>query len=271
MQYYNRPQLRFGFNKNYLTPGNQYLLIANAVAYLLQWAFGDQVIFWFGLHPADIFHKFFIWQFVSYMFLHANFWHIFLNMLMLWLFGGEVEKNWGTKEFIRFYLVCGIGAGFFHLIFQNASVVGASGAVYGVLIAFVMLFPDRLLFFFPFPIPLKAKYWAIILVSISLLMGIFGNDHLAHFAHLGGMLVGFLYIKFGWRLYLGDFLYKRKVKNNFLQRAKKRHHIINLRKDVDSILDKINEVGYENLTEREIEILKKASEILSKSKKDTEN
>ncbi len=271
MANYSNRQFQFGFRRDFFTPGVQYLLIANGIVFLFQLLFGDVLIKWFALHPADIFSRFFVWQFLSYQFLHANFWHIFINMLMLWMFGSEVERSWNTREFISYYLLCGIGAGLFHLIFQSASVVGASGAVYGVLIAFVMLFPDRLLFFFPFPIPLKAKYWAIILVSISLLMGIFSHDHFAHFAHLGGMLIGFLYLKFGWRFKWDEIIYKLKVKKNFQQQAKKRQQISQLRQEVDSILDKINDVGYENLTDDEIQTLKKASKILSSSNEFTEN
>ncbi|MDW7681988.1 MAG: rhomboid family intramembrane serine protease [bacterium] len=273
MQYYTNepPQFRVGFNNFRLTPGVKKLLIINMVVYFLQFFFSGWLIKWFALHPHDITHKFFIWQFVSYMFLHGGFWHIFFNMFMLWMFGTEVERSWGAREFLRFYLVCGIGAGLFHLLLQPASVVGASGAIYGVLIAFVMLYPDRRLLFFPFPFLLKAKYWALIFVGISLMMGLLAVDQVAHFAHLGGMLIGFLYIKFGWRLYLGNFFNKKKSELKSQKDERQRQQTITLLKKVDQILDKINEVGYENLTDRELRTLKDASDLLSKINEDQHN
>jgi len=271
MDYYNRPQFRFGFGSYLFTPGVKYLLFANGGVYFLQFLFGNQLIGWFGLHPSTIFHNFFLWQFFSYMFLHGGFLHLFFNMFMLWIFGIEVERNWGTREFLKFYVICGVGAGFFHLLFMSVAVIGASGAVYGVMIAFVMLYPDRLLFFFPFPVPLKAKYWAIIFIGISLIFGILGGGQTAHLAHLGGIIVGFLYIKFGSKLNFNDFIYRKKMEFKLQRRAKRRQRILKIKKEVDLILDKINEVGYQNLSEHEIKVLKEASELLSNDNEDIEN
>jgi len=248
-----------------ITPGVKYLIIANVGVFMLQLLFGDTLIFWFGLHPAMLFHRFFIWQLVTYLFLHGGFLHIFFNMLMLWLFGVEVERRWGMIEFLRYYFICGIGAGFFHLIFQSSTVIGASGAVYGVLIAFVLLYPDRKLFFFPFPIFLKAKYWALIFVGISFIFGFFGGDHIAHFAHLGGMAIGFVYFRFrfGWRL--NYYFYQKKAEREAKKRVKEEIQRQKLRLQVDAILDKITEKGYNSLTDRELKILKEASKILARS------
>ena len=269
--YYDRQQLRFGLGSGNIMPAIKKLLIANGIVYFLQMIAGNQFIALFGLHPDFVFKKFYIWQFFTYMFLHAGFFHIFFNMLMLWMFGSEVERTWGSKEFLKFYFICGVGAGLFQLIFKPALVVGASGAIYGVLIAFVLLYPNRKLMFFPFFISLKAKYWAMIFVGISILMGLWGEDNIAHFAHLGGMVIGFIYIKFGWKLFLSNFIYKKKVELKYRNVTRSKENILRLRKQVDIILDKINEKGYENLSEKDRQILKNASDALIKENDDLEN
>ncbi len=269
--YYNRQQVRFGLGGGNITPAVKQLLIANGIVFFLQMIAGDQLIVLFGLSRDFILKKFFVWQFFTYMFLHAGFFHIFFNMFMLWMFGGEVERAWGSKEFLKYYFICGAGAGVFQLVFKPALVIGASGAIYGVLIAFVLLYPNRQLMFFPFFISLKAKYWAMIFVGISLLMGISAKDHIAHFAHLGGMVIGYVYIKFGWKLFLSNFIYKKKAELKHLNMTKRREKILRLRKEVDIILDKINDVGYENISERDRQILKNASDTLTKENEDMEN
>jgi membrane associated rhomboid family serine protease len=268
--YYNQ-QLQFGFGGGGITPAIKQLLIANGVVFFLQMIAGDTFIALFGLHPELVFKRFFIWQFLTYMFLHDGMFHIFFNMLMLWMFGGEVERSWGSKEFLKYYFICGIGAGLVQFILRPALVIGASGAVYGVLIAFILLYPNRKLMFFPFFISLKAKYWAMIFAGISVLMGIWGNDRIAHFAHLGGMVIGFVYIKFGWKLFLSDFFYKKKVEIKHKTISRKRERILKIRKEVDAILDKINDVGYENLSNRDREVLKDASDALTKENDELEN
>jgi len=268
MQYYQNRQIRFGFGGGYITPAVRNLIFANGIVFLLQILIGGKLINLFGLHPVDVYRRFFIWQLFSYMFLHGGLFHIFLNMLILWMFGCEVERYWGAKEFLKYYFICGIGAGFFHIFFNMTSaipVVGASGAIFGILIAFALLFPDRLVILFPFPIPIKAKYLALLFASLELVSGIFlVRSGVAHFAHLGGMLVGFFYLKFGWRLSLSgrDFLKRKRIEWEIHRSLKKQQHISRLRREVDLILDKINEVGYENLTEKEKRTLKEASDAL---------
>lgn len=264
MDYYQRGQLRFGFGGGYITPAVRYLMFANGIIFILQAIIGRSLISWFGLQPAYVFKNFYIWQFFSYMFLHGDFLHIVLNMFILWMFGCEVERHWGEREFLKYYFICGIGAGFFHLIFNMSSpipVVGASGAIFGILIAFAMLFPDRLVILFPFPISIRAKYLVIIFASIELIFGFFGQSGVAHFAHLGGMIVGFVYLKYGWRLSVTgrDFIRKKQLDLELKRMLRKRQRIRRLREEVDLILDKINEVGYQNLSEKEKRILKEAS------------
>jgi len=260
-----------------LTHAVKILLIANVAAFFLQLIIKHPMLYLFGLNPHLVFKKFMIWQLVTYMFLHGGFWHLFFNMFVLWIFGSEVEREWGSREFFKYYFITGIGAGIFNLLFlwamgSPAITIGASGAVYGVLTAFGMLYPDRivtLLLFFVFPVSLKAKHLVLFVFGISLLMGVsnlFGTSGgIAHFAHLGGMVVGYLYLKSDWRLsILWDYLKRRREMRRFKMRMRKEEERQRLQAQIDRILDKINEVGYENLSDQEKKILKEASKFFSK-------
>jgi membrane associated rhomboid family serine protease len=145
---------------------------------------------------------FHIWQFVTYMFLHAGWSHIFFNMFALWMFGQAIENHWGTERFVVFYFLTGIGAALAHMLIGagGAPTLGASGAVYGILLAFGMMFPNRRIMLLIPPIPIKAKYFVVGYGAIELISGITRtNSGVAHFAHLGGMVVGFILIKY-WGL-----------------------------------------------------------------------
>jgi len=143
------------------------------------------------------------------MFLHGGLAHIFFNLFALWLFGQGIENLWGTERFVKFYFICGVGAGLIQLAVslfvagQNAPVIGASGAIFGILLAFGMMFPDQYIYLIIPPIPMKAKYFVIIYGAIELFSGVTDTSPgIAHFAHLGGMLFGYIMIKY-WR-YKGE-------------------------------------------------------------------
>lgn len=252
-------------------PAVKYLIIANTGIFLLQQVAGRAILAdmltYLGLTPAFFFSHVALWQLVTYMFLHGGLWHLLINMLILYMFGVELEGHWGTKQFLKYYFLCGIGAGVFHLLISLGSpipVVGASGAIYGLLAAFGLLFPNRiltLLLFFFLPIQIMAKYLVMIFVGISLFYGFFGGESgVAHFAHLGGMLVGFLYLKLDWRLAaMGKWLRRHSVNRRLRIERADRQRENQLRERVDAILDKINEVGYDNLSEEEKRILNQAS------------
>ncbi|MBN1279040.1 MAG: rhomboid family intramembrane serine protease [Chlorobiaceae bacterium] len=208
-----------------------------------------------------------IWQPFTYMFLHGSFGHLFFNMFALWIFGAELENYWGTRQFNIYYFLCGTGAAFINLIFTIGDpypTVGASGAVYGVLLAFGMMFPERYIFLY-FLFPIKAKYFVAGYALIEFLSGMGRtNSNIAHFAHLGGMVIGFLYIiirRQGWTLPK----WTKKA-----QSAGKRsgqapvHHIDKEERstvtdaEIDAILDKISKNGYESLTSDEKRKLLKA-------------
>src|SRR5260221_822449 len=157
----------------------------------------------FGLTPSIAFgHTWWLWQVVSCMFLHSTSWlgHLLLNMLMLWMFGAEVERALGTREFVKYYFVCGIGAGLTRcLMFWDNRTIGASGAVFGVMLAYAFLFPGRqILFWFIFP--MSALTFVLLCTGMELYSLLSLSDNVAHIAHLGGMLFGYLYLKRVWRI-----------------------------------------------------------------------
>ncbi len=197
-----------------LPPVTQALLIGNVVVFLLQMLLGMDTFDPFMLWPIGAFdafspgQNFQLWQLLTYGFLHGNFPHLLFNMLALYMFGGPLEQTWGNKRFLTYYLVCVAGAGLCQLLVgwwmlsngsQPLPVMGASGGVFGLLLAFGMLFPNqRVMLLFP-PIPMKARTFVIVFGALELLMGFTGwQPGVAHFAHLGGMLFGWLMIRY-WR------------------------------------------------------------------------
>lgn len=206
-----------------------YLLLANVICFIVQKFFemqGLDITALLGLHfvLADNFHLF---QLVSYMFLHGNLQHIFFNMLSLWMFGMIIERALGARHFLIYYFVCGIGAGLCQELWQTAeylaeqlylydtvntgmayipmkqflnswTTIGASGACYGVLLAFGLLYPEQRIMLLIPPIPMKAKWFVVVYAAIELFSAYTSNDNVAHFAHLGGMLFGLLLLLY-WR------------------------------------------------------------------------
>jgi len=153
----------------------------------------------FGLTPFLVIHKFYLWQLVTYIFLHGGMLHILFNMLGLWMFGSDLELMWGARKFTTFFFVCGIGAGLLTVLLSPTSLIptiGASGAIYGVLLAFGMLFPDRIIYWIIFPI--RAKWFVLIMGGLAFFSSLSANGNgIANVAHLGGMIFGFLYLKGG--------------------------------------------------------------------------
>ena len=297
------------------------LLIVNVVVFLATYLFrtiGVDLNNVLGLHffLAPDFH---IYQLFTYMFAHGGFSHIFFNMFALWMFGCIVERTWGAKKFLTYYIVCGVGAGLFQELAQfaqfyfiasehiphftlaqtmkvaNASAaglnlwttVGASGAVYGILLAFGMLYPEERIFIFPLPVPIKAKWFVMGYAAIELFMAYSSTgDGVAHLAHLGGMVFGFFLIRY-WRRH-PDIRYSRRSGQQFFDSMRASWERRTGRKDrggvftnsantrhesdwdynarrkaeqarMDEILDKIRRNGYESLTREEKQQLFDAS------------
>ncbi|MEX2602120.1 MAG: rhomboid family intramembrane serine protease [Balneolaceae bacterium] len=181
-------------------PAVKHLVIINLLVFLALMTPGiGNILFRFGaLWPigGGYFEP---WQLVTYMFLHADLWHVFFNLFALWIFGQAIEQFWGTRRFTTYYFLTGIGAALIHMWIDGggAPTIGASGAVFGILLAFGMMFPDRYIMLLIPPMPIKAKYFVAIFGGIELFFGITGTrSGIAHFAHLGGMVVGFALIKY---------------------------------------------------------------------------
>ena len=291
---YQRPSFFGGFS--FFPPVIKALLISNIGVFLALMFLGN---FRLGDYSLElIIHRYFallplgsgfeVWQLFTYMFMHAGFSHLFFNMLALWMFGMELENTWGSRKFFTYYLVCGLGAGLANLLVAPlftavGPTVGASGAIYGVLLAFGLIFPDRLIFVYFF-VPLKAKYFVILYMIIEF-VSVGSTDGIAHFAHLGGAIVGFIYLiadgfRFSW---LGS---PKRTKNVFSSWTAPRRSNLNYedvaeaqvydikdvqRKEeaqvtqqrVDEILDKISKGGYQSLTDDEKKMLFEASKKLN--------
>jgi membrane associated rhomboid family serine protease len=238
-----------------------WLIVLNIAVFILQRIFLDKYVDLVGLVPTLFLGRAFLWQIVTYMFLHASVLHIFFNMLFLWMMGSELERYWGSKEFLKYYLVTGCGAGLANVLVQPHSsvpTIGASGAIFGIIIAFALAFPDReiMLYFF---IRIKAKHFAILVGVLELLaLLLMPNAGIARFAHLGGLLVGYVYLKYDRLVHP---LKKRvlRVQAGLADgaRLKEEERQAEARGEIDRILDKITREGIGALTDREKTFLEK--------------
>jgi membrane associated rhomboid family serine protease len=182
------------------------IMVANVVLFLAS-SLRPAILVELGLVPFLFLHELRLWQPVTYMFLHAGLFHILFNMLALWLIGTELERIWGTRYFVKFYFVTGIGAGLLTVLFSllpfdfarqvyGSNVIGASGAIYGLLLAYALYFPDRPIYmYFLFPIP--AKYFVMILGAIAFYSSLGASGGVANATHLGGLIVGYAFLKSG--------------------------------------------------------------------------
>ncbi len=178
--------------------GIKNIIIANFVIFTIQLILRNKLEGLFGLIPYMLF-KGYVYQLFTYMFLHGDFFHIIMNMYVLWLLGSDLEYYWGTKEFYKYYFITGIGAGIIYSIFNFNStipVIGASGAVFGILVAFGTLFPEReLILFIPLPVRMKAKVFVFVIGGLEILYLLSGSRGIAHLAHLGGIALGYIYLR----------------------------------------------------------------------------
>lgn len=247
-----------------MPPMIQTLVILNVVVFLLQQVASNKLTYYLGLVPNLFWHGY-VWQIVTYMFLHGGFWHIFFNMFVLWMFGRVLEEVWGPKKFLIYYMITGVGAGLVNALVMAGSpvpTIGASGAVYGILLAFGMMFPNQPIYLY-FLFPVKAKYFVAVMIAIELFSGLNPNSHIAHFAHLGGMLFGFVYLKWNdWTAGFRRRMSEEKHDRNMKVVWDRRQEIAKLQQEVDALLDKINRRGLESLSPEEKRRLKEASQKL---------
>jgi len=212
-----------------LTPGVKYLLIICAGVFLLQQVAPGQILIAFGLIPILVWKKVFVWQLGTYIFLHGSFFHLLFNLFALWMFGCQLERQWGTKAFMKYFFVTGIGAGICYAVVnpgQSSPVVGASGAIYGILLAYGLIFPNQMVYVW-FLFPMRARTFVIIFGAIELYASIAApGGGIAHVAHLGGMLFGYIYINY-MRILQRLYTAYLKVK---LRRLKRDIHLVEPKK-----------------------------------------
>ena len=202
----------YSFGPGPLTPAIRAIIAVNVALFVLGW-FVDPVKLWLGFVPEQVLTEGRIWQPFTYMFVHGGIFHILFNMLALWMFGVELERMWGTRYFVKFYFVAGVGAAAVQTLLSFLPIaaleqvyytqtIGASGAVYGLLLGYARYFPDRPIYlYFVFPIP--AKYFVMIIGAIALLSSTGeGGSGVAHATHLGGLVAAYLYIKSGGRTHI---------------------------------------------------------------------
>ena len=213
------------------------------------------------------------WRFLTYNFVHVSFMHFLFNMLMLWMFGDEVAEFMGHRKFVGLYLFSGIFAGVFSIPFYlfgslspYAMIIGASGALMGVFVAYYKFFPERTLLLF-FVIPLKMKYAIWVLIALGIMMSQ-TNDSIAHFTHLGGVLAGFIFMNFFYRIPFWKKWFQPKRKKQHSQHNSSEKVLegevgyLDQDKQMDAILSKVNKEGVNSLTESERQYLLKAGERL---------
>ena len=251
------------------TDAIKFIISINFLIFILQYLSGmeNELFTIFGIVPSKTFGELMLWQPFTYLFFHGGIWHVLINMFVLWMFGSELEKFWGKKEFLRFFFITGIGSGLITILFSLSStnpVVGASGAIYGVLLAYGLLFPNRLVYLY-FLIPIKVKYLVMLIGAIAFFSSLNpGNSNISHLTHLSGMVIGFIYLRssINWNT-INHFVIHRKdeIKRHYEDKKNEKREALKLQ--VDAILDKINDVGYDNLSESEREFLFKASKNLS--------
>ncbi len=263
------------------------LLIANVVVFLASMIGPTNAIFRIlGLVPDYTLLRFMIWQPLTYQFLHASFGHIFFNLFALWMFGSELENTWGSRDFLTYYLVCGVGGAalvivtsYLHLGNPLVTTIGASGSVWGLLVGYAMMWPDRMIFIFGV-LPMRAMQFVIIFGLIELFSGLGQRGGVAYFAHVGGGVTGFIYLKYGWKIAI----WLENLKKRFTER--RRFTVIDggrsrggteggrdtgsrsrtdsprhpdLDAEIDRILDKIARKGMDSLTDAERKTLDRAS------------
>jgi membrane associated rhomboid family serine protease len=233
---------RYNFNwRSFITPGVKLLVLVCSGVFLVQTlaqlflgnGASNWILKWFALIPGAVTHLGRIWQPFTYLFLHGGLFHLLINMLMLWMFGRELEVIWGKRKFLNFFVLCGVGAGLIELIVKTIPVffgkepslvptIGASGAIFGILMANAVLFPDRQIWLIPLPVTIPMRPYVAVMAAIEFFgtLGT-GGDNVAHVCHLGGMLVAYIYLR------RGSFLYnvRNSVSDWKIQRNKKRFQV----------------------------------------------
>ena len=262
----------FSYKPRLFTNAIKVLISINFVIFILQTLSRSESLFFplFGLVPKLVWSEKMIWQPVTYLFFHGGIWHVLINMFVLWMFGSELERLWGKNHFLKFYFITGVGSGLATMLVNVQSitpVVGASGAVYGVLLAYGVTYPNRTVYLYGI-IPIKSL-WFVLGIGFIAFMSSFDNmSQVSHVTHLSGMLIGYFMIKKPIKLKGLWFQLRKKTLEYQIQREEKElSKNLFVERDINQILDKINQEGFDSLTEKEQERLYKGSQSLSKGRK----
>ena len=249
-------QGNLSFKPQYFTEAIRILISINVLLFLFRYISIERfdLAQIFGLSSNDVWPM--IWQPLTYMFIHGDFFHLFMNMFVLWMFGSEMESIWGSRGFLKYYFVTGIGSGIIWILLNLSNsysvLIGASGAIYGVLLAYGLMFPNRkVLIYFLFPI--KVKYFVLLLGVIAFISSIGDTgSNISHLTHLSGMLIGFIYLKSPLNMSKVSFLFNSILAEiRYKRQEKKQAKHFDTKKHIDRLLDKINDVGYDGLDEKE--------------------
>jgi len=260
------------YNSNLFIPfGVKFLIIINICVFILAEISGQRNIFFtsFGIVPFQVWSNNHIWQLFTYLFIHGGVLHIFFNMFVLWMFGKDLEYSWGRNEFLFFYFMCGVGSGLLTVLFSINSfvpIVGASGAIYGLLVAYGYTYPNRMVYLYGL-FPIRVKYMVLGLGIMATFAFIFSKQsNVSHVTHLAGMIIGFMMLFFNIDLKNMKLKYYKlklkKIKNNI---EIKEHDVFYAKQEVDKILDKLNNSGWESLTDSEEQYLTKMSKEIFKN------
>ena len=263
-------QGNLNFKPQYFTEAIRVLISINVLLFIFRYISIDRfdLAQVFGLSSSDVWPM--IWQPLTYMFIHGDFFHLFMNMFVLWMFGSEMESIWGSRGFLKYYFITGIGSGTIWLLLNIGNpfsvLIGASGAIYGVLLAYGLMFPNRkVLIYFLFPI--KVKYFVLLLGIIAFASSIGDTgSNISHLTHLSGMLIGFIYLKSPANMSKAIRLFNSilfEVRSRREEKKQAKQYIT--KRNIDRLLDKINDVGYDGLDEKEKKDLYNHSRNLGKS------
>ena len=262
----------FSYKPSLFPDAIKILVSLNFGIFVLQTISGTENLLFqlFGLVPKLVWSQQMIWQPFTYLFFHGGVWHVLMNMFVLWMFGSELERLWGKNHFLKYYFVTGVGSGIVTMLFglnSTVAIVGASGAVYGVLLAYGLTYPNRTIYLYGI-IPIKSIWFVIGIGIIAFFSSFDDGSQISHLTHLSGMAIGYFMLKRSIRLKdLWFRIRKKTVEFQIQQEERKISKRQRIERDLNQILDKIHHDGLANLTSEEQERLYDSSRALSRHKK----
>jgi membrane associated rhomboid family serine protease len=222
----------------------------------------------FGLSSSAVWPM--IWQPFTYMFMHGGFWHLAINMFVLWMFGSELELTWGRRNFLQYYFITGMGSGLIWLLLNignpQSVLIGASGAIYGILMAYGLLFPNRTVYLY-FLFPIKVKWFVVFIGAAAFFSSMNDSSNISHITHLSGMIIGYLYLSTGRKWKNISFGFRKKyIEYKTEQGIKAREKKQGLEREINRIMEKINLYGFDELTDEEKKTLEQSSRVVAPHK-----